>query len=41
MSNKIITQHFDGELIAKNATFVLGKNKYFGAKFSIKIKLAS
>jgi len=41
MSNKIISQHFEGELIGENEEFTVGDETYFGAKFSIKIKLAS
>jgi len=40
MSNKIITQNFDGTLLASNEEFILDNKKYFGAKLSIKIKLA-
>ena len=40
MSNKIIQQHFHGELTASNEEFSIKSTKYFGAKFSIKIKLA-
>jgi len=35
MSNKIITQHFDGTLMAENDSFLVADKSYFGAKFTI------
>ena len=35
MSNKIITQHFDGTLMAENESFCVADKSYFGAKFTI------
>jgi len=37
MSNKIITQHFDGTIFAENKEFSIGSERYFGAKFTIVI----
>ena len=37
MSNKIITQHFDGTLMAENESFLVADKSYFGAKFTIAI----
>ncbi len=35
MSNKIITQHFNGALIVENETFSIDEKSYSGAKFTI------
>ena len=41
MSNKIITQHFDGILMAQNESFTINDTQYFGAKFTILVPAAS
>jgi len=37
MSNKIITQHFNGIIYAENKEFYIDEKRYYGAKFTIKI----
>ncbi|MEA2100364.1 MAG: HAMP domain-containing sensor histidine kinase [Campylobacterota bacterium] len=38
MSNKIITQHYNGNIEIQNKEFHVDDEKHFGAEFSIKIK---
>jgi len=40
MSNKIIQQHFKGNLTTKNKKFIVDDVKYFGAMFKIRVKLS-
>ena len=40
MSKRIIEQHFDGVLESSNREFEVEGEKFVGAEFSVKIKLA-
>jgi len=39
MSNKIISQHFDGSISVKNKMFVTDSNEHLGAEFTISINI--